>query len=407
MNKKLTIGAIVVAVVIVLAVVFVQQSRPQEVKIGFLGGFTGPIESLAPPIFSGAELAVAQVNAQGGILDGETLLIPSADTSCADASVAVSGADRLVNTEGVTAIVGALCSGATIAAANQVAVPANVVMISPASTSPALTTLADNDLVYRTPPSDAYQGEVLAQLLISKGIEDAAVTYVNNDYGKGLADAFAAAFEARGGDVTANLAHEDGKADYRAEIGSLTGSGSENLVVLAYADGSGQTILRQAYESGAFSTYIGADGMVGDALVAAVGADVLAGMIATRPGTPELPGADLFAAQAEEAGFDPNAVFAGQAYDAAFMLALAIEKNGSNSRDGLSAALRDIASAPGEVILPGEWEKAKRLIAAGTDINYEGATGSHEFDANGDVPGVIVEMTVRGGRFVEVGRAGN
>lgn len=407
MNKKLTIGAIVVAVVIVAAVVIVQQSRPQEVKIGFLGGFTGPIESLTPPIFSGAELAVAQVNAQGGILGGETLLIPSADTSCADASVATSGADRLVNTEGVTAIVGALCSGATIAAANQVAVPANVVMISPASTSPALTTLADNDLVYRTPPSDAYQGQVLAQLLISKGIEDAAVTYVNNDYGKGLADAFSVAFEARGGDVTANLAHEDGKADYRAEIGSLTGSGSENLVVLAYADGSGQTILRQAYESGAFSTYIGADGMVGDALVTAVGADVLAGMIATRPGTPDLPGAGMFAAQAEEAGFDPNAVFAGQAYDAAFMLALAIEKNGSNSREGLSAALREIATAPGEVILPGEWEKAVSLIAAGTDINYEGATGSHEFDSNGDVPGVIVEMTVRGGRFVEVGVAGN
>lgn len=406
MNKKLTIGAIVVAVVVVLAVVFVQQSRPQEVKIGFLGGFTGPIEDLTPPIFAGAELAVAQVNAQGGIVGGETLLMASADTSCTDASVANSGADRLVNTEGVTAIVGALCSGATIAAANSTAVPANVVMISPASTSPALTDLDDNDLVFRTPPSDSYQGEVLAQLLLSKGIEDAAVTYVNNDYGKGLADAFAAAFEANGGDVTANLAHEDGKADYRAEIGSLTGSGSENLVVLAYANGSGQTILRQAHESGAFSTYIGADGMVGDSLVSAVGADVLAGMIATRPGTPELPGADLFAAQAEEAGFDPNAVFAGQSYDAAFLLALAIEKNG-NSREGLSAALREVASAPGEVILPGEWEKAKALLAEGTDINYEGATGSHEFDANGDVPGVIVEMTVRGGRFVEVGRAGN
>jgi branched-chain amino acid transport system substrate-binding protein len=144
--------------------------------------------------------------------------------------------------------------------------------------------------------------------------------------------------------------------------------------------------------------------MVGDSLVNAVGADVLDGMIATRPGTPELPGATLYQAAAEAAGFDPNSVFSSQSYDAAFILALAIEKLGSNSREGLAEAVREVATAPGEVILPGEWEKAKRLIAEGRDINYEGASGAAEFDANGDVPGVIVEMTVRDGRFVEVGR---
>ncbi len=375
-----------------------------DVKIGFLGGFTGAIESLTPPIFDGAQLAASQVNKQGGLLDGEQLVMPSADTTCVDASVATNGADRLVNSEKVTAIVGALCSGATIAAANNVAVPAGVVMVSPASTSPAVSALDDNDLVFRTPPSDAYQGEVLAKLLISKGIEDVAVTYVNNDYGKGLADAFTSAFENQGGMVSANQAHEDGKADYRAELGSLAASGSQNLAVLAYADGSGQTILRQAYEGGNFTTFIGADGMVGDRLVEAVGADVLDGMIATKPGTPDLPGAGVFAKQAQEAGLDPNAVFAGQSYDAAFMLALAVEKLGKNSREGLNEALRDIATAPGETILPGEWEKAKKLLAEGKDINYEGATGSHEFDENGDVPGVIIEMTVRDGKFVELGR---
>ena len=375
-----------------------------DVKVGFLGGFTGAIESLTPPIFDGAQLAAAQVNSQGGLLDGEQMVMPSADTTCVDASVATNGADRLVNSENVTAIVGALCSGATIAAANNVAVPAGVVMVSPASTSPAITELNDKDLVFRTPPSDAFQGEMLAKLLIGKGIEDVAVTYVNNDYGKGLADAFTSAFENQGGMVTANQAHEDGKADYRAELGSLAASGSQNLVVLAYADGSGQTILRQAYEGGNFVGFVGADGMVGDRLVAAVGADVLDGMIATKPGTPELPGADMFAKQAQEAGFDPTAVFAGQSYDAAFMLALAIEKMGENKREGLNKALRDVATAPGEVIYPGEWEKAKRLLAEGKDINYEGATGSHEFDENGDVPGVIIEMTVRDGKFVELGR---
>ncbi|QOR37318.1 ABC transporter substrate-binding protein [Billgrantia diversa] len=374
-----------------------------EVKIGFIGGFTGPIESLTPPIFEGARLAVKQINEQGGILGGQELVMPNADTTCSDASAASNAADRMVNTEQVTAIVGALCTGATVAAANSAAVPGGVVMVSPASTAPAVTELDDNDLVFRTVPSDAYQGQILAKLMLEKGFDEVAVTYVNNDYGQGLDDAFTEAFEAGGGKIAANLAHEDGRADYRSELGSLSSSGAQTLVVLAYADGSGQTILRQAYESGAFTQYAGADGMVGTSLVDAVGADVLEGMIATRPGSPELPGTDIFGQAAEEAGFDPSAVFAAQAYDAAFLLALAIEQNGNAEREGLSEALRNVSSAPGEVILPGEWEKALELIAAGEEINYEGASGRHEFDDNGDVPGVVLEMAVEGGDFVGKG----
>jgi len=374
-----------------------------EVKIGFLGGFTGGIESLTPSIFAGAQLAVQQVNEQGGILGGQTLVMPSGDTTCGDASAASNAADRMVNTENVTAIVGALCTGATIAAANNAGIPGGVVMVSPASTAPAVSELDDNDLVFRTVPSDAFQGEMLAKLVLDKGIDVVAVTYVNNDYGRGLSDAFGEAFEAGGGTVAENLAHEDNRADYRSELGSLSASGADTLVVLAYADTSGQTVLRQAYEAGTFTQYVGADGMVGDSLVEAIGADVLEGMIATRPGSPDLPGAELFNAAAEAADIDPSAVFAAQAYDAAFLLALAIEQNGSAEREGLSAALRSVAMEPGEIILPGEWEKAVELIAAGTEINYEGASGTHEFDENGDVPGVVVEMTVEDGRFVSKG----
>ncbi|GHC38159.1 ABC transporter substrate-binding protein [Aidingimonas halophila] len=374
-----------------------------EVKIGFLGGFTGQIESLTPPIHEGAQLAVSQINEQGGLFDGETLEMPTADTTCSDSSAASNAADRLVNSDEVTAIVGALCTGATVAAANNAAIPGGVVMVSPASTAPAVTDLDDDDLVFRTVSSDAYQGEMLAKLLLSKDIEDVAVTYVNNDYGRGLADAFEATYEADGGTVTANEAHEDGRADYRSELGVLSSGGSQNLVVLAYADGSGQTILRQAYEGGMFTQFAGADGMVGSGLIEAVGGDALEGMIATRPGTPDVPGAGMFDEMAEEVDLDPEAVFASQSYDAAFLLALAVEQNGSDSREGLSDALRDVASEPGETILPGEWEKAKQLIADGEEINYEGASGSHEFDENGDVPGIIVEMLVEDGEFVSKG----
>ncbi|HHN72864.1 MAG TPA: amino acid ABC transporter substrate-binding protein [Thermopetrobacter sp.] len=374
-----------------------------EVKIGFLGGFTGPIESMVPPIAKGAELAIAGVNAAGGVLNGEKVVMPTGDTTCADATKAADAADRLVNSEKVVAIVGALCSGATISAANNAAIPGGVVMISPASTSPALTTLKDGDLVFRTVPSDAFQGQQMAKLLKARGFKSIAVTYVNNDYGKGFAESLAAAFRKLGGTVAASEPHEDGKADYRAELGNLEASGAEILVILAYANGSGQTILRQALESGGFSKFALGDGMVSGELIRAIGADNLQGVIATRPGAPKAAGAARFAELAKKAGLDPKAIFAAQAYDAAMLLALAVEKNGKPDRAGLNRALRAVATAPGEVILPGEFAKAKKLLAEGKDINYEGAAGSHEFDANGDVPGVIEQLTVKDGKWTVLG----
>ena len=404
MHPKTTLKSLLAAGVAVTALA-APLAAQAEVKIGFLGGFTGPIESLTPPIFAAAELAVKHVNEQGGILASEQLTMPSGDSTCADATAAANAADRLVNSENVTAAVGPLCSGAFISAANNAAIPGGMVLVSPSATAPTISEIEDNDLLYRTTPSDAYQGEVMARLIQGKGIDTVAVTYVNNDYGKGLADAFATAFEGLGGTVTANEAHEDGKADYRAEIGSLASSGAEWLGVMGYADGSGQTVVRQAIEGGDFLDFFGGDGMISQTFVDGVGADNLSSFIGTRTGTPDVPGAAVYAGLAEAEGLDPNATFASQAYDAAFLLALAIQKNGSADREGLAAALRDVASAPGEVILPGEWEKAVKLISEGADINYEGASGAHEFDAAGDVPGVIVEMKVEGGAFVDAGVA--
>ncbi|MCP4686484.1 MAG: ABC transporter substrate-binding protein, partial [Desulfobacterales bacterium] len=114
-----------------------------DVKIGFLGGFTGPLKSMTPSIHKAAKLAVKHVNDQGGLLDGQKIILPNADTTCGDVDAAAAAADRLVNTEKVTALVGPLCSGATMAAATRAAIPAGVTLVSPASTSPAITALED------------------------------------------------------------------------------------------------------------------------------------------------------------------------------------------------------------------------------------------------------------------------
>ena len=374
-----------------------------DVTVGILGDLTGPIESLAPPIVAGAQLAFDQVNAQGGILGGGKLTVVTGDSAC-DPSVAGPAADKLVNTDKVTAIVGAFCTGATIGAATAAGIPGGVVQISPSASAPALTTLEDNDLVFRTTPSDAFQGVKLADLLIQKGVKEVALTYVNNDYGKGLADVFKAQYAKIGGTVTADVSHEDSKADYRAELGTLAGAGTQNLVIIAYASGSAHTILQQAVEAGDFTTYIGVDGVIGDELLTGIDPAALNGhLFATRAGAYAGAAADIYKKLATDAGLAPDATYAPQAYDAAFLLALAIEKNGTADRAGLSKALRDVATAPGEKIQPGEWKKAVELIKAGTDIDYEGAGGPAEFDAAGDVNGVIVEVDVTDGKFVEVG----
>jgi branched-chain amino acid transport system substrate-binding protein len=378
----------------------------EDVTLGFIGGFTGPIEQLTPPIFAGAELAAKNVNDQGGILGGKLSFI-SADGAC-DATQGGVASDKLVNTDKVTAIVGALCSGESTGAFNGSPKAAGVVMVSPASTSPALSTIEDNDQFFRVVPSDAFQGQELAKVLLEKGIKDIAVTFVNNDYGNGFATALSDAFTAGGGKVAASVSHEDGKADYRAELGQLAGSGSQNLVILAYESGSGQVILRQAVESGDFTLFVGGDGMVGNKLLTGIDPAAVQGMIATRAGAPAGAATDAFAKVTEgvEGIRDDKGAYGTyvpQGYDAAFLLALAIEKNGNAGREGLNAALRDVASAPGEKIYPGEWSKALELIKAGTDIDYEGAGGSLDFDANGDVDGIFFLLEVDAGQFVEKG----
>lgn len=135
-------------------------------------------------------------------------------------------------------------------------------MISPSATSPALAADSDKGLFVRTAPSDARQGELLAKVLIDRGIRTVAVTYTNNDYGKGFADAFGAAYKAAGGTVTLVAPHDDGKADYSAQVSALSVAGGDALVVLGYADQGGNGIIRGSLDSGAFDASPWATGCI-------------------------------------------------------------------------------------------------------------------------------------------------
>ena len=188
-GRRLGIGRLAVAGALSAALLAAPQASAQDVKIGALFGVTGGLANYIPPIRAAAQLAIDEVNAEGGILGGQKLRLVVGDTQSA-AQGAVDAATKLVNVDNVAAIVGALASGATNAAANSAAVPNGVAMVSPASTSPAITKLKDKDYLFRVVPSDSYQGLMLAKLLRSKGINSVALTYINNDYGVGLAGAF-------------------------------------------------------------------------------------------------------------------------------------------------------------------------------------------------------------------------
>lgn len=241
---------------------FAGAAMAEDVKIGILLGFTGPLESITPAMGSGAELAIKEVNDSGKFALGSVTGVRG-DSTCVDAAAATAAAERLVTADGVTAIMGADCSGVTGAVLQNVARPNGIGMISPSATSPALSTAEDDGLFFRTAPSDARQGEIMADILTEKGIKSVALTYTNNDYGKGLADSFAAAFGAKGGSVTISTPHEDGKADYSAEVASLAAAGGEMLVVAGYVDQGGKGVIQASLDSGAFSTFYLVDGMYG------------------------------------------------------------------------------------------------------------------------------------------------
>lgn len=367
-----------------------------EIKLGVLLGFTGPIESVTPHMADSAEMAWNEINEAGGILGGQMISSVRADSTCIDSSAAQAAAERMISSDGVVAIMGADCSGVTMSVLQNVAMSAGVPMISPSATSPAFTTTDSGGMFFRTAPSDARQGAVLADIVMSRGIDTVGVTYTNNDYGAGFANAFIESFEAAGGTVTTSVAHEDGRGDYSAEAGALASAGGDALVILGYTDGGG-SMLRTAWELGAFDQFFIGDGMYGDELVAAVG-EALEGTVGTLPGA-EGEGAEAFAALGAANNVVTASSFTGESYDAAALLALAAQAAGEATPEGIAANILNVANAPGEEILPGQLARALEILAEGGEINYVGATDV-ELIGPGEAAGTYREYVVEGGQFV-------
>ena len=371
----------------------------EEIKLGIIIGFTGPIESLTPSMAAAAENAIAEVNASGLLLGGSTVTAVRADSTCVDAAVATAAAERLVTSDKVNALVGADCSGVTGAILQNVARPNGIVMISPSATSPGLSTAEDDGLFFRTAPSDAREGEVAADILMEHGIKSIALTYTNNDYGKGLSDAIKTSFEKLGGVVTINAAHDDGKGDYSAEVGALAAAGGDILVVAGYLDQGGLGIIKASLDSGAFDTFELPGGMIGDSLPANVG-EGLNGSYGQVPGT-DAPGMAILGEVGKAGGFDVNSPYTPESYDAAALILLAMQAAGSSKSADFAGKVMEVANAPGEKILPGELAKGLQILKDGGDIDFVGASNV-ELVGSGESAGNYREIVVKDGKIETV-----
>ena len=377
---------LIIVGILIFSMAFISGALAEDIKVGTLMPSTGPLKEFGPNCENGVKLAAKQMAAAGFKMkliheDSETSAIPATDA-----------ARKLVEIDRVVAIIGALASGVTVPVAESVTSPSNVIMISPASTSPLITVLpADyaKDFLFRTCPSDALQGVIAGRLAASYN-KTAAVLYVNNPYGQGLAEQFKKSFEKRRGKVLAMIPHDEKAAEsYTAELRKALAGNPDRLAAFSYPEHA-KVYLKEAIEFYKYRKFLFCDGTKSEDIAKAIGPRNVANQRGTAPGSAKGKSYDIFIADYRaEYGRLPPLPFITNAYDGAAVIGLAayaakvkgMPLTSTNIRDNLRA----VANPPGEVIQVGEFKKAFDLLRAGKQINYEGAAGSVDFDRHGDV----------------------
>lgn len=402
------------------------QNAPPQVPIGQIVPFTGSAAEYGPFYRDAAALAADQVNkAAEEVFGGPIITRVIAEDSNTLPTPAIDAARKLVEADGVPAIICAWSSGVTIAVATSVTIPSGVLQVGNGTTSPLVTVLPedqDADLLFRTSPSDALQGIVAAQLASGEIMDDykfktASTIYINNPYGQGLSNSFAEAFKARGGEILAEVAHpEEVQPTYRSQIEAAL-KGNPDLLLLPTYPAHTAAICKESRDIFSFTNWQFTDANRSIDVLEAVGAKDLAGKLGTVPSAdPDAEAYKKFAEAYKEAfNHDRIPPFTETTYDASMVIALAMAKAVA---DGVTDAsevtgrmladnLRPIANPPGEQVIAGDLDSIKnglQTLKDGGDIDYVGAGGSVDFDQYGDVktPYAIWKFTEDGTETIKI-----
>ena len=339
---------------------------------------SGDLASLGPGIALGAALAVQQINAAGGI-NGQDVVLIEGDSGC-DGAVALTSLNDVI-AQGAQGVMGAACSGTSLAILDT-AIAAEVVMVSPSNTSPQFTKMDKKGFYARTAPSDLLQGDVLASLLVEDGIGSVSIISRADSYGRGLAEATAAAFEDAGGTVKTIVYHATDASDFSAEVTAL-GKGAADAIVGILFPETGCGVLQPAFEQGLLdSPWYMTDGVKDAGLASLCGlGTALDGFKGTAPGSAAGEAKDAFEAAYAEVSADgsPTFIFAPQAYDAVMLMAISAAANGVTGPEIASGLVA--ASSGGEKCIG---VACIALAADGVDVDYVGASGEIELNAVGD-----------------------
>lgn len=330
----------------------------QEVKVGYMGPLSGDAVSYGESTKRAVELALAD----SGL---ENVEVVYQDSRC-EAKEAANAVNALVNVEKVAAIVGELCSGATLAAA-PVATEAGVVMISPASTAPTVS--EQGEYVFRTVPSDALQGDFGAQLVYDDGHRKLAVVYINDDYGNGFNDVLNSRFPELGGELVASEGFSKGDVDMRTQLTKVKDAGADAVYIISNSPDAAVAVLKQITELGLDVAVYGSEGLKAEDVISGA-KEAAEGLIVSSVsgGTEDFVSAHKAAYEGAEPG-----PFAAQAYDAMTAILDAVESGA------------------------GTGEEIKNFL---NDHSFEGVTGMIDFDENGDVGGVYQVFEAKDGAFV-------
>ena len=339
---------------------------------------SGDLASLGPGIALGAALAVEQINAAGGI-NGQPVQLIEGDSGC-DGAVALTSLNDVI-AQGAQGVMGAACSGTSLAILDT-AIAAEVVMVSPSNTSPQFTKIDKKGFYARTAPSDLLQGDVLASLLVEDGVQTVSIISRADSYGRGLAEATAAAFEAAGGTVKTIVYHATDATEFTSEV-TAVGKGAPDAIVGILFPETGCGVLQPAFEQGLLDTpWYMTDGVKDAGLASLCGlGTALDGFKGTAPGSAAGEAKDAFEAAYAGVSADgsPTFIFAPQAYDAVMLMAISAAANGVTGPE-IASGLVD-ASSGGEKCIG---VACIALAADGVDVDYVGASGEIELNAVGD-----------------------
>ena len=380
--KLIAWGAVCIALALATVVACGDQQETDALKLGLLLNLSGGTNPRAVERQRAFDLAVKHLNDAGGVFGKPVETVVGDSTR--DPETAVAVARRMVEDDGVHAIVGPTTSANSLLVIERVLAPTETPAVSPSATSPRLTDAADDDFFFRAALSDNSQGPVLARVTSERGFNNVGVVYIDDAWGQGLYESFAQAWTGTISAVPVARAQDS----YLAELERTAVAGAEALVVITF-DTEAVTIVRDALESGLYDQFTFGDASKSPDLVREIGGERLGGMygVAGVSALDNPVSAAWESAYVAEYGAAPAFAYVKETYDATIALALAAQAAGSIDGAAIRDRLREVGGEPGEAVTAGAEGVAAALaaLADGGEVDYDGASSTMDWDENGDL----------------------